>query len=465
MLPAALIGIVTLKSGHVFSRKEKLETGILKGEGVMLIKNIIQSIFVLFISITTSLAYAGGGYDSYGGDRGFAAGLGGVASAGELGLSGEEAQGYNTAVSVLSDHITSRISYSTSMTSTQRESAMNEAKGQLDTPGSILGAMVETEAVNSAVGGGFQTGLVDAVVDGIIDGVLSQFSGRFMGTELDLSKATLHPNSRKIVKRLKDALSSSGVIDPIARIGLKGSKILVFENLGFSFYWKENGVIHLAIEDIQKYGMAVLLHELMHAGLESARKSGTITSTEFWRLNNLNQTAFKGLNGYVGTAQGYFDPKGYAHQEAFAVGHSFALIQGNQNRISSQTAAVATRALQYKADILDNIRLRKMPNGKILKMINSGAMTRSQVKQSFTDKFIYNTWVKNGVTAVSTKVRDALPKLCRPGAVIVHARYACNGTSDEVYENDWRKTQQVCGDNLKWGAKHTTSCGNVINYR
>ena len=302
-------------------------------------------------------------------------------------------------------------------------------------------------------------GLVSDALD-----AAAQFSGVLTAeSKVDLSDNNVHPNSDKIVRNLVSTLKKSRLNGPMTNLGLKGIKIVVMEDIPGSFYMRGLDIIYLSKKDVDQYGVAVLFHELLHAGLHKARRSGTISSSLYKKISKLNIEKFGNLNGYVGTSLGKFSVGGYGFQEAFVIGWSYTKILNHADTISNLSQR--KKALAYKDAILNNKLLVKTNKGNI-RMIRTGSTTPSQVKKLFLNKFTNSqSNVRALISSAQQKIRAKLPKLCAAGAIKVISQTRCNNMSDAVYAKDVVNNVKACGTDMKWSPVIYGSCGPVLYYK
>ena len=106
----------------------------------------------------------------------------------------------------------------------------------------------------------------------------SQFSGKYLNESLDIDSlegVSLYRKSKKKVNKLLKYYRESNMNDPIADLGLDGVHIFIMKGLKSSFYSSRIDTIYLGYKDYKEYGLGVLYHELLHAGLHYHRPDRT----------------------------------------------------------------------------------------------------------------------------------------------------------------------------------------------
>lgn len=299
---------------------------------------------------------------------------------------------------------------------------------------------------------------VNNTISEMVD-VLSQFSGALISGTIDLTNYPIFENSYNLSRHMYISLKKAKMLDPITRLGMKGVSIHVLEGLPSSLYAKELDAIFLSREEVKKYGAIVLYHELMHAGLEKAVKSGAISQQRYEELSNLNLTAFGHLDGYVGNGRGYYEVGGYGYQEAVVIGWSFQRLQSYYKDLP---VGMHSKSEQYMSDVLNNKALIWFQGGTALRMISSTTTSQNDVKDEFLTRFQSGKdWVRTLVLDTQAKVRNQLPNLCAPGQMKVTDKQYCGST----YVNPYRYNYQICGTNYRFGAVTHVDCGQTVSPR
>ena len=304
-------------------------------------------------------------------------------------------------------------------------------------------------------------GFIAHDIEGFVDAV-REFSGKLGAEQIDISKYKVAPKSNKLIKRLVKSLRESNLLEPISKLGLRGVRIAIYSDLPSSFYSKKLDVVFLAKKDVDKYGPAVLFHEILHAGLEKGRKLSLLGGGDWYykKLGKLNESHFSHLNGYVGTCRGLYKRGGFCYQEAFVIGFSFLRI--HQQAGSIKDTEMKRRAINYRNAVQNNHWLRKLSNGLSLRMITSKKLTQSQVRTTFLNQFLVHTsGVRKIISGAQHRVNQGLPSVCAPGKVKILEARQC-GSQQVKYEKQFDYTIRQCGDNYKWGKVEKLGCGRVV---
>ncbi len=288
----------------------------------------------------------------------------------------------------------------------------------------------------------------------------SQFNGNLKKTVIDTSRFDIHPNSDLIIQRMLKNLRQSQMMDPIARLGLRGVRVVVLQGLAGSFYSSDDDAIFLADTDINAYGVVPLHHELLHAGLYKARRSGTISKTLYSKINHLNKSYFSHFNGYVGLSQGNYGIHHHGVQEAVVIGMTLVKIKRQSNTMPD--SRYVKKAKQYLSDFLSNKFLTRTSEGLPIRFIHSKKMTSSQIKAGYLNYFTTkDTTISNLISLTRSKVEAALPGLCTPGEIHIIDALSCFNDY-YIYSKSEALIYQVCGGNMKFGAEQVEGCGSII---
>ncbi len=293
---------------------------------------------------------------------------------------------------------------------------------------------------------------IDKEIQGIVDS-LSQLTGKITVDKVNMLNYKIDQYSKNLSYHLLESLKKAKMLDPLTRLGLKGVRIVVMEDLPSSLYAKKLDIIYLSRQDIKKYGAVVLYHELMHAGLEKAKKSGAISEENYIQLSELNQTQFGHLDGYVGNARGYYKADGYAYQEALVIGWSYQRLLA---RMKYLPEGMQPKSEQYLNDIKNNIPIIWLEKDRALRMISSTTKNQNQVYEEFTSHFLKaQSPLRLSILEVQSQVRDELPDLCTPGTVKIKINRYCGSN----YENFYATDSWTCSSNYRFNEVTHTPCG------
>ncbi|MCB0367737.1 MAG: hypothetical protein KDD68_20205 [Bdellovibrionales bacterium] len=227
-------------------------------------------------------------------------------------------------------------------------------------------------------------------------------------------RLTLHADSKALAASLRKQYQSSHIPCGISRIGLTGVKIVISTNARSSVYLPSADTIVLSLDDYNTYGIAVLDHELLHAGLSKLKKAKLINK-RFHRISNFNIEFFDNFNGYIGNGRNSFGHLGYGKQEAFAWGWSYAKLKG---RFSTLNANQKSQVQSYLSVVDSNKVLSRTTSGKRIYIIDSDA--NAQDIRYFVSQFTSSsTPPRRVIAAVDSIARNALSRGCTPQTIRV----------------------------------------------
>jgi hypothetical protein len=279
----------------------------------------------------------------------------------------------------------------------------------------------------------------------------SQSSGQYLSQEeirQVVSELKVRKDTQLLSARYVNEYSASSIPCPLTRLGLMGVSIGVADNVASSFYFKDQDLIVLSKKEMDLYGLAILDHELIHAGLTKAKKSKSISNSEYNYLARLNRNTFSSLNGYVGLAQGAYTVDGYAYQEAMAYGWGMA-------KLKKYLRSVTTGTQREKIALF----VERFQNNEFLRHVNINGKNRPIflvdsradriLIRDFIREFLANAPIRQSIDIVQNKVKKQLPKLCLPG-------------KEEIIEGGcFSYSIRKCGENMRWQTTYQSSCGDL----
>ncbi len=276
----------------------------------------------------------------------------------------------------------------------------------------------------------------------------SQSSGQYLNTDeirQVVNALQVRPDTQFLSSTYVKAYSESTFPCPLTRLGLLGVSIGVADNVASSFYFKDQDLIILSKKEMDKYGLAVLDHELIHAGLAKAKKSNTISLSMYNNLSRLNKNTFSELDGYVGLAQGTYKVGEYAYQEAMAYGWGVTKLRLRLNALTNEVEK--TKIKNFIARVYNNDYLRDVTvNGVKRPIYLIDSQATNVMINSFLKEFTGTTQTRELINQAQRRIKNQLPNLCVPK------------TQDIVFGSCFDYTVRICGDDMRW-ILYPSGCG------